>query len=120
MAAAYREGRALSYGDVVALALTLLDDVAASRPLTRPNFASQTPSAPEPVQQTQSTGENPLTEREQEVLRLVAQGLASKEIGPRLYISTSTVKYHLKAIFKKLGVETRAQAIAVASQRGLL
>jgi DNA-binding NarL/FixJ family response regulator len=54
------------------------------------------------------------------VLRLVAQGLSSKAIGQRLFISASTVNQHVSAIFQKLGVDTRAQAVAVAAQRGLL
>ncbi len=61
-----------------------------------------------------------MSEREQEVLRLVAQGLSSKAIGRELFISASTVDYHLSSAFHKLGVDTRAQAVAVAAQRGLL
>jgi DNA-binding NarL/FixJ family response regulator len=61
-----------------------------------------------------------LTGREVEVLRLVAQGLANKAIARQLYISPSTVNYHLTAIFNKLVVDTRAQAVAVASRQGLL
>jgi DNA-binding NarL/FixJ family response regulator len=64
--------------------------------------------------------ENLLTEREQEVLGLVAQGLSNKAIARQLVISPSTVNYHLIQIFNKLVVETRAQAVAVAAQRGLL
>jgi DNA-binding CsgD family transcriptional regulator len=54
------------------------------------------------------------------VLRLVAQGHSSKAIGGQLVLSPSTVNYHLTAIFHKLGVNTRAQAVAEAAQRGLL
>jgi DNA-binding CsgD family transcriptional regulator len=64
--------------------------------------------------------ENPLSEREREVLRLVAEGMTSRAIGERLFIAPSTVNYHLTAIFNKLGVDTRAQAVAIALQRGLL
>jgi NarL family two-component system response regulator YdfI len=62
----------------------------------------------------------PLTEREIEVLRLVAQGLSSKLIARQLSITPGTVNYHLATVFNKLGVDTRAQAVAVATQRGLL
>ncbi|MEJ5200459.1 MAG: response regulator transcription factor, partial [Anaerolineae bacterium] len=55
-----------------------------------------------------------LTAREREVLALLAQGLANKEIARKLVISTNTVKRYLKSIFEKLGVESRAGAVAVA------
>jgi len=53
-----------------------------------------------------------LTEREREVLELLAQGLTNKEIAQRLVITTNTVKRHLKAIFEKLNVHTRSAATA--------
>jgi DNA-binding CsgD family transcriptional regulator len=61
-----------------------------------------------------------LTAREREVLRLVAQGHSSRAIGRHLFLAPSTVTYHLTSVFNKLGVGTRAQAVAVAAQRGLL
>jgi DNA-binding NarL/FixJ family response regulator len=61
-----------------------------------------------------------LTKRQREVLRLVAQGPSNKAIGQRLVISPTTVNYHLKQIFNRLVVDTRAQAVAVAAQHGLL
>jgi len=61
-----------------------------------------------------------LTERELEVLEAVARGERSKEIGSHLGISERTVKAHLASIYNKLGVDSRAAAIAVASQNGLL
>jgi DNA-binding NarL/FixJ family response regulator len=56
-----------------------------------------------------------LTEREREVLDLLAQGLANKEIADKLVITTNTVKRHLKAIFEKLDVHTRSAATAKAT-----
>ncbi|MGZ9226937.1 MAG: LuxR C-terminal-related transcriptional regulator, partial [Anaerolineales bacterium] len=53
-----------------------------------------------------------LTEREREVLELLAQGLTNKEIAEKLVITTNTVKRHLKAIFEKLSVHTRSAATA--------
>jgi NarL family two-component system response regulator LiaR len=61
-----------------------------------------------------------LTEREREVLQLVAQGLSNMDIGERLSISRSTVKYHLASIFSKLGVSGRLEAVALAYQHRLV
>jgi DNA-binding NarL/FixJ family response regulator len=62
----------------------------------------------------------PLTAREEEVLRLVVEGLCNKAIGRRLGIAVGTVKSHLKSTFDKLNVESRTQAVAVVERRGLL
>ncbi len=58
-----------------------------------------------------------LTEREREVLELLAQGLTNKEIAEKLVITTNTVKRHLKAIFEKLDVHTRSAATAKVTGR---
>src|SRR5687768_11431420 len=58
---------------------------------------------------------NALTDREREVLNLLAQGLTNKEIAEKLVITTNTVKRHLKAIFEKLDVHTRSAATAKAT-----
>jgi two-component system NarL family response regulator len=61
-----------------------------------------------------------LTGRELNVLELLAQGKSNKEIGVSLYISETTVKSHLRSIFRKLNVLSRTEAISVASRRGLI
>ena len=61
-----------------------------------------------------------LTTREREVLTLLADGLVNKQIAARLGISTNTVKTHLELLFEKLGVSTRAQAVAAGVRLGLL
>jgi NarL family two-component system response regulator YdfI len=61
-----------------------------------------------------------LTERELQILQAVARGERSKEIAFELGISERTVKAHLSSIYSKLGVDSRAAAIAVAAQHGLL
>ena len=65
-------------------------------------------------------GAGPLTPREREVLRLVADGQPNKQIARTLGISEPTVKFHVTSIFNKLGADNRAQAVALAAQRGLL
>jgi DNA-binding NarL/FixJ family response regulator len=58
-----------------------------------------------------------LTPREAELLSLLTEGLSNRELGQRLFISEATVKTHLAHIYAKLGVETRAAAIATAIRR---
>jgi len=62
----------------------------------------------------------PLTERETEVLHLMAQGLQNKEIASHLVISERTVKFHVSAILAKLGAGNRTEAVALAHQLGLV
>ena len=62
----------------------------------------------------------PLSERELEVLRLIAQGLSNHEIGERLFLALDTVKGHNRHIFDKLQVQRRTEAIARARELGLL
>jgi two-component system, NarL family, nitrate/nitrite response regulator NarL len=61
-----------------------------------------------------------LTEREHQVLRLVAEGLTAPEIGRRIHLSPATVKTHLRTLYEKLGVSDRAAAVAEGMRRGLL
>jgi DNA-binding NarL/FixJ family response regulator len=61
-----------------------------------------------------------LSDREREVLRLVADGQANKRIARTLGITERTVKFHVTSILNKLGAENRAQAVSLATRRGLL
>ncbi|MHB8777931.1 MAG: response regulator [Anaerolineales bacterium] len=90
---------------------TLLKPEIMARVLTRTNASSTQSKATESIN---------LTEREQGVLEAVARGERSKEIAAHLGISERTVKAHLASIYNKLGVDSRAAAIAVAAQRRLL
>ncbi|MEY3124453.1 MAG: hypothetical protein RLZZ573_973 [Pseudomonadota bacterium] len=66
------------------------------------------------------SGTDPLSEREKTVLKMVAAGHTSSEIGSRLTISCQTVNTHVKNIYRKLQVRTRAQAVSRATHKGLL
>jgi two-component system nitrate/nitrite response regulator NarL len=61
-----------------------------------------------------------LTEREQEILRLIAAGKSLPEIAKELYLGVTTVKTHAQHLYKKLGVSDRAAAVASAMRRGLI
>ena len=61
-----------------------------------------------------------LSDREVEVLGLVAEGLTDPEVAERLYLSPRTVNHHLSSIYQKLGVPSRAAAAKEASKRGLI
>lgn len=69
---------------------------------------------------TPATPAEPLTARELDVLRLIVQGTRNSEIGQRLSISVKTVETHLTSIYGKLGVQSRAEAIALAQKQELL
>jgi LuxR family maltose regulon positive regulatory protein len=62
----------------------------------------------------------PLSERELEVLQLIAQGLSNREISERLFLAIDTVKGHNRKLFGKLGVQRRTEAVAHARELGLL
>ena len=64
--------------------------------------------------------EEPLTEREEQILKLLAEGKSNRGIGQVLHITESTVKSHMKSLFVKLDVTSRAEAIALAARRGLV
>ncbi|MFN2241649.1 MAG: response regulator [Anaerolineae bacterium] len=61
-----------------------------------------------------------LTEREQEVLSLLVEGLSNAEIADRLVVSVATVKFHVRGILSKLGVSSRTEAVALAWQQNLV
>lgn len=63
---------------------------------------------------------SPISDRELEVLSLIAQGRSNREVAAELFISEATVKTHLLHVYEKLGVNDRAAAVAVGFQRGLL
>ena len=66
------------------------------------------------------TNESALTARELEILQLLAAGLPQAEIASRLFITQKTVGKHIERLLKKLGVHSRAEAIALAYREGLI
>ncbi len=73
-----------------------------------------------PMKREAGSGSPELSDREREILLLVAAGLSNQAIAERLVISVTTVKTHVGNIFHKLGVRSRIQAIARAEALGLL
>jgi DNA-binding NarL/FixJ family response regulator len=92
--------------EAVAAGLVVLHPDAVPRP------ATSTPATPGAAE--------PLTRREREILSLLADGLGNKVIAARLGISDHTVKAHVGAIFDKLHVGTRAEAVALGLRMGLI
>ena len=68
----------------------------------------------------ESPGGPPLTEREREVLELVAGGATNREIAERLFLSPHTIKEHTSSLYRKLGVRNRAEAVQKAQRLGLI
>jgi len=81
--------------------------------------ALSTPGVPTPLLGDINPAE-PLTEREQEVLQLLASGLPNKAIARRLNVTEHTVKFHVGSILAKLGASSRTEAVTRAARQGLL
>ena len=82
-------------------------------------FDSQ-PAKPIALNSSGSADSTPLTQREQQILSLLALGKSNQEIASGLYISPGTVRVHVHAILHKLEVRDRTQAVVMALQRGLI
>jgi DNA-binding NarL/FixJ family response regulator len=104
-------------------ALEILD-VLAARPLADRIRASLRdrghPAVPRGPNRDTMSNPAGLTNRQLEVVRLIAEGLSNDEIAARLFLSKKTVEHHVSAIYSKLGVETRAKAVKAAAEVGAL
>lgn len=102
-------------GAELAAALQALDEglIVSTPALARLRFG-------DPPEREGAGQDNPLTEREMQVLQHLAQGLANKQIGVALGISEHTVKFHVAAIYHKLGAANRAEAVRLGVQNGLV
>jgi two-component system, NarL family, response regulator LiaR len=89
-------------------------------------YSGQMTLSPEAVQVLANASSQPLikgnqlTEREQEVLRGMVEGLSNNEIAKRLFISLGTVKFHISNIFQKLGINSRVEAVKIAIDQKLV
>jgi DNA-binding NarL/FixJ family response regulator len=79
------------------------------------SFASTSPLRTQPAAELAA-----LTEREKDVLRLVAKGMSNAEIAAQLYVGEATVKTHVSGVLTKLGVRDRVQAVVAAYESGLV
>ncbi len=104
--------RAASRGVAPVYVSKLLDALDAEAPMRRGPIGPASPTA-RPL-------EEPLSEREREVLRLIAAGLSNRDIAQELVLATGTVRKHINNIFGKLNVRSRTQAAAQARELGLL
>ena len=104
---------------------TLLDTIKAAargETLLKPEILSRVLAVQQAQATTpaQSNNDSPLTDRELEVLQAASLGERNKEIAYKLSISERTVKAHLTSIYNKFGVDSRAAAVAIATQKGFL
>ncbi len=117
LALAEAEGAVRAFLDEGDMIVTLL------RRIGCPPWLAQHLPASQPVGRGEPEGEvlvEPLSEREREVLHLLAAGLTYAEIAGRLLISVNTVRFHVKSLYGKLGVNRQAQAVERAREAGLI
>lgn len=114
----YEEAMALTDGDEAAVraAIEILDGLGARPLAAMARGRLRELGVVPPSQPRRSTAANPagLTRRQMDVLGLIVEGLDNGEIAGRLYVSKKTVEHHVSAIFSRLGVDSRAKAIAMA------
>jgi len=97
------------------------DDIAvAIRQATNPSIHFAPARLPQPTQKDSLEPGSELTERETEIVRLVAKGLSNAEVGRTLLVTEQTVKFHLSNVFRKLKVSNRTQASRRAEMMNLL
>jgi DNA-binding NarL/FixJ family response regulator len=121
--------RALSYGVRAILAreaapdeiLQAIDAAHRGLVLLDPSLAAQIAARVRPEEsEADAVALGELTSRELEVLRMLAEGSANKEIATRLGISEHTVKFHISSILGKLGAESRTEAVTLGVRKGLI
>jgi DNA-binding CsgD family transcriptional regulator len=121
----YEQARALADGDAAAqLEALALYEALGARPaavgLRKQMRAAGVRGLPRGARASTQTNPHQLTARELEVLRLLCEGLKNSEIAERLCRSVRTVDHHVAALFAKLGVASRTEAVSTALQGGLV
>jgi two-component system nitrate/nitrite response regulator NarL len=96
---------------------TAIRRVAAGEPVLSPEAGGGIVAQ---IHQQTAGGGPALGQRELEVLRLIAEGCSSREIGERLHLATATIKSHTQTLYRKLGVSDRGAAVASAMRLGLV
>ncbi|MCG8348004.1 MAG: LuxR C-terminal-related transcriptional regulator [Chloroflexales bacterium] len=120
LARAAPEGYVRSFLDAGAALIPLLQHVADATPASYARTLLEAYQQAGGAAATALAWVEPLSEREREVLRLVANGASNQDIARMLVVTISTVKKHLSAIFQKLNVQSRTQAVAQARRLNLL
>jgi two-component system, NarL family, response regulator YdfI len=95
--------------------IAAIEAAAAGLVVLHPEIASLLRNPVPSLTQTQS-----LTQREIEILRMLAEGMANKTIARQIHISEHTVKFHVSSIFAKLGVSSRTEAVTIGIRQGLI
>jgi len=114
----WQEGLSATIGQLVEWATELKTlAVSGKQPTSAPHGTTPQPL---PVSSRFPGSPSILSPREMEVLRLMAEGLSSREIGERLFISPRTATTHVANIFAKLGVDSRASAVTAGFRLGLI
>ncbi len=113
------DGYLLKGGDIHETERAIRDVVAGGAPIS-PAVAGHILARVRSSQPASASHSGPLTEKETEVLADLAKGFSYKEVAVRLHISRHTVADHVKAIYRKLSVNSRSQAVFEAMQSGLI
>jgi DNA-binding NarL/FixJ family response regulator len=100
--------------------LTAIHAVARGEAVIDPAIASRVLAEFRQPQETEKTSESALSDRDVDILRLVAQGLSNQEIGEHLFISEKTVRNRLSLVFRQLHLKNRTEAALYALRKGLI
>ncbi len=100
--------------------VSMLEAVAKGEAALSPALASSMLEAAQPAGTLADEAESLLTKREEEVLKLIADGASTPEVGTALYISIKTVRHHLSSIYEKLDSRDRTQAVLRAVRMGII